>query len=189
MHAPGGGSREVWLPWHVVGRAAIKASAIDTEGRFSQIEFDDSRGTSPPLHVHHNGDESFYVIEGDIEVVCDGMRMLATSGDYVLIPRGQAHSYVVTSERARLLTTFAPAGVEEYFVTYGVPVVAGEPPPAPSNRIRTSSPPSSSATPSRSSDLRWRCRSGGTGRTWAAISSRQRPSCGGLLSGRAPPPA
>jgi quercetin dioxygenase-like cupin family protein len=131
VYAPGNGSREVWLPWHIVGRAAVKATAADTEGRFSQIEFDDSRGTSPPLHVHHNGDESFYVIEGDIEVVCDGRRMAATSGDFVLIPRGQAHSYVVMSERARLLTTFAPAGVEDFFVTQGVPVVPGEPPPPP----------------------------------------------------------
>jgi quercetin dioxygenase-like cupin family protein len=131
VHGPGSGSREVWLPWHVLGRAAVKASAADTEGRFSQIEFEDLRGTSPPLHVHHSGDESFYVIEGDIEVVCDGRRLAATSGDYVLIPRGQAHTYLVTSERARLLTTFAPAGVEEFFVTHGVPVIAGEPPPAP----------------------------------------------------------
>jgi quercetin dioxygenase-like cupin family protein len=131
VYAPGSGAREVWLPWHIVGRAAVKATAADTEGRFSQIEFDDSRGTSPPLHVHHNGDESFYVIEGDIEVVCDGRHMAATSGDYVLIPRGQAHTYLVTSERARLLTTFAPAGVEEFFVTHGVPVVPGEPPPPP----------------------------------------------------------
>jgi quercetin dioxygenase-like cupin family protein len=131
LHAPGAGSREVWLPWHVVGRAAVKASAADTEGRLSQIEFDDSRGTSPPLHVHHDGDESFYVIYGDIEVECDGRRLQATRGDYVLIPRGHAHSYLVTSERARLLTTFAPAGVEEFFVSHGVPVVAGEPPPAP----------------------------------------------------------
>lgn len=131
MHAPGGGSREVWLPWHVVGRAAVKASAVETEGRFSQVEFDDARGTSPPLHVHHNGDESFYVIAGEIDVVCDGRRLAAGAGDYVFIPRGHAHSYLVTSERARMLTTFAPPGMEELFVTRGVPAVAGEPPPAP----------------------------------------------------------
>jgi hypothetical protein len=49
----------------------------------------------------------------------------------VVIPRGHAHTYLVTSERARLLTTFAPARVKGFFVTHGVPVGAGEPPPAP----------------------------------------------------------
>jgi quercetin dioxygenase-like cupin family protein len=128
-HAAGSGEQEVWLPWHLHGRAALKASSADSEGRLAQIEFDDAHGTSPPLHVHHNGDETFYVIDGEITVVCDGRELTAGPGGYVFVPRGQAHSYVVRSERARLLVTYAPAGMERFFLDNGVPVVPREPPP------------------------------------------------------------
>ena len=37
--------------------------------------------------------------------------------------------YVVSSERARMLVTFTPGGLEAaFFVELGVPVVGGEPP-------------------------------------------------------------
>lgn len=128
-YSEGLGSRTVWLPWHVGGRAVLKASAAETEGRFSQIEFHDRYSTSPPLHVHHNGDEAFYLIEGEIDVMCDGRRLHARTGGYVFVPRGQVHSYVVQSPAARLLVTYSPPGMESFFLDNGVPIVEGEAPP------------------------------------------------------------
>lgn len=126
---PGQGLQEVWLPWHEGGRAAVKASAAATEGRSAVVEFLDHRGTSPPLHVHHNGDEAFYVIQGELEVVCDGRRLLADDGDFVFVPRGQAHSYLVRSSQARLLAIYTPPGMEQFFLDNGVPALPGDGPP------------------------------------------------------------
>jgi quercetin dioxygenase-like cupin family protein len=127
---PGEGCDALWLPWHEGGRVTIKATAEHSEGRFSQVEFDDVQGTSPPLHIHRSGDESFYVVTGEIDVVCDDERFEAEAGDYVFIPRGRPHTYLVRSERAKLLATYALPGFEQFFVDNGVKVVPGEPAPA-----------------------------------------------------------
>ena len=124
--ASGEGLADVW--WKS-GRVTVKAGGAETGHAFSQIEIDDPRGSGPPLHVHHNEDETFYVLEGEITVPrrrgADRPRAPATTSS---APRGIAHAYVVRSERARMLVTASPGGVEELFVTLGVPVTGSAPP-------------------------------------------------------------
>ena len=55
-------------------------------------------------------------------------RIDLSAGDYCFAPRDIPHTYIVRSERARMLTTLSPAGLEELFVTLGVPVTDAEPP-------------------------------------------------------------
>jgi quercetin dioxygenase-like cupin family protein len=114
--------------WWKTGRVAVKTSGAETGGRFSQVEVDDPLGTAPPLHIHHQEDETFYVLEGEITVFADGERIDASAGDFAFVPSGVPHAYLVRSERARLLVTFSPAGFEEFFVEMGVPVNGGGPP-------------------------------------------------------------
>ena len=114
--------------WWKSGRVAVKAGGAETGHAFSQIETDDPRGSGPPLHLHHNEDETFYVLEGEVTVLVGGERIDLEAGDYLFGPRGIAHAYVVRSERARMLVTASPSGVEEVFVSLGVPVTGAEPP-------------------------------------------------------------
>ena len=100
----------------------------ETGHAFSQIETDDPRGSGPPLHLHHNEDETFYVLEGEVTVLVGEERIDLAVGDYLFGPRGIAHAYVVRSERARMLVTASPGGVEEVFFNLGVPVTGSEPP-------------------------------------------------------------
>jgi quercetin dioxygenase-like cupin family protein len=122
---PGEGLANVW--WKT-GRLTVKAGGAETGGSFAQIETDDPRGTATPLHVHHNEDETFYVLEGEITVLVDGERIDLAAGDFAFAPRDIAHAYIVRSERARMLTTLSPAGLEELFVACGVPVTDADPP-------------------------------------------------------------
>ena len=126
-YKPGIGLAQVW--W-LGGRVAIKAGSEQTSGRFSQLEFDDPRGTAPPLHIHHGEDETFYVVSGSVTVLVGDERIEADAGDFVFAPRGTPHAYVVTSERARMLVTFSPGGVEEFFVEAGMPDDSSGVPPA-----------------------------------------------------------
>ncbi|HEX6391774.1 MAG TPA: quercetin 2,3-dioxygenase [Solirubrobacteraceae bacterium] len=112
--------------WWKTGRVWVKASGAETDGRFAQVEVDDPRGTAPPMHVHHNEDETFYVLEGEISVFAAGERTEVGAGEYAFVPRGVEHAYLVRSQRARMLVTFSPAGFEEFFVEIGV---AGDEPP------------------------------------------------------------
>jgi mannose-6-phosphate isomerase-like protein (cupin superfamily) len=123
--ASGEGLADVW--WKS-GRVTVKAGGAETGHALSQIETDDPRGTGPPLHLHHNEDETFYVLEGEVTIVVGDERFDLDAGAYLFGPRGVAHAYVVRSERARMLVTASPGGVEEVFVSLGVPVTGSEPP-------------------------------------------------------------
>jgi len=118
--AAGEGLADVW--WKT-GRLTVKIGAAETGDSFSQLETIDPRGTATPTHIHHNEDESFYVLEGDVSLFVGGERIELSTGDFAFAPRGIPHAYIVTSERARILTTLCPGGLEEVFVASGLPVV------------------------------------------------------------------
>jgi quercetin dioxygenase-like cupin family protein len=110
------------------GRMTIKVGGPETGGSFAQLETDDPRGTATPRHIHHNEDESFYILEGEVTVFVGDDRIDLSAGDFVYAPRGIAHAYLVTSARARMLTTLSPAGLEELFVDLGEEVTEADPP-------------------------------------------------------------
>jgi quercetin dioxygenase-like cupin family protein len=134
------GVTDVWWPYGpVVGRYSIKVSGEHTEGRLLQLLVTDSRGAAPPLHVHHDADETFYVINGELTVFVGDERIEARPGDFVFGPMGVPHAFLVTSDRAEFLVTFSPAGtqgpsgfgVDGFFREVAVPVVPGEALPEP----------------------------------------------------------
>ena len=49
-------------------------------------------GTGPPPHSHH-WDESFYVLKGEIEFLCDGKSQACKSGTLVHVPGGTVHGF------------------------------------------------------------------------------------------------
>src|SRR5436309_7991293 len=123
--ASGEGLADVW--WKT-GRITVKVAGAETGNAFSQIEVDDPRGGGTPLHVHHNEDETFYVLEGELTFLVGDERIDVAAGDFLFAPRDIPHAYVVRSERARMLVTASPGGVEQVFVSLGVPVAGSEPP-------------------------------------------------------------
>jgi mannose-6-phosphate isomerase-like protein (cupin superfamily) len=133
------GVSDYWWPYGpAVDRYSIKISGEQTDGGLLQLH-GSGPGVSPPLHIHHDADETWYVIAGELVILVGDERIRAGAGDFVLGPRGIPHSFVVASERAEFLVTFAPAGtkgpfgfgVDGFFREVAVPVVPGEPPPQP----------------------------------------------------------
>ena len=123
--ASGEGLADVW--WKT-GRITIKAGADETSGAFSQLVTDEPRGGSTPVHIHHNEDETFFILEGQVTFFVGDERIDAEAGDYCFVPRGVTHAYLVSSERARMLVTISPSGTEQLFVSLGVPVTGPEAP-------------------------------------------------------------
>jgi len=114
--------------WWKAGRITVKAGPDQTGNAFSQFVVDDPRGSGPPLHVHHNEDETFYVLEGQVTMFVGGERIDLEAGDYLFGARGVPHAYLVRSERARMLVTISHSGTEQLFVSLGVTVTGSEPP-------------------------------------------------------------
>ena len=73
-------------------------------------------GGGPPPHIHSREDETFYVLEGQIEFLLGEETITAGAGDFVNVPRGALHRFRNTgTETARLVLTFTPAGIERWF--------------------------------------------------------------------------
>jgi mannose-6-phosphate isomerase-like protein (cupin superfamily) len=132
------GVTDIWFP-PTAGRYTFKTAAAQTEGRLLQVLCQESRGGAAPLHIHHDADESWYVLDGELTVIVGEERMQVGAGDFVLGPKGIPHTFLVTSEQAEFLVSFAPAGtegpcgtgLEGFFREIGIPVVPGERRPDP----------------------------------------------------------
>ena len=73
-------------------------------------------GGGPPPHVHRREDETFYLLEGEIEFRLGDDTLTAGPGDFVNVPRGTVHCFRNAGDRtARMVLTFTPAGMERFF--------------------------------------------------------------------------
>jgi hypothetical protein len=75
------------------------------------VEFLNPAGFAPPLHRHLVEDELIYVLSGTADFHCDGEVLSAGPGDFVLLPVGLAHSFIVGPDgplRALTITSSWP---------------------------------------------------------------------------------
>jgi quercetin dioxygenase-like cupin family protein len=100
----------------------ILLSGADTDGRYCLIDMHIPSGGGPPPH-RHDFEESFTVLEGEIEASFRGEKSIVHAGQTVSIPANAPHSFTNASgAAARLLCICAPAGQEEFFAQVGVTV-------------------------------------------------------------------
>ena len=127
--APGEGE----TTWFQPNRMTVKASAETTGGAFGLLESFVRAGSSPPLHVHHREDESFWVLAGRVRFRAGDEEFAGGPGSFVFLPRDVPHTFVVEGdEDAHLLTLLTPGGGEGFFVDAGrEPQGPGLPPPGP----------------------------------------------------------
>jgi mannose-6-phosphate isomerase-like protein (cupin superfamily) len=116
------------LGWGPTGKIRILAGDSSTDGSFSIVECIEPPGSGAPLHVHHGEAEAFYILEGNVELICGGEKATAGPGDFVYTPRDVAHKFTVVGDKpARLLMMFSRPGFEMFFAEGGYPI---EQPPA-----------------------------------------------------------
>jgi quercetin dioxygenase-like cupin family protein len=116
------------------GNYRILVSGKETGGAFATIEMLVPPGGGPGPHAHAQFEESFYIVDGEVEVKSEAGTYTATKGAFISIPKGGiVHGFKNKSDKmAQLLCTVVPAGLEEMFLEMGTPVQAGQflPPPA-----------------------------------------------------------
>jgi quercetin dioxygenase-like cupin family protein len=116
--------------WFLGALSTIKASAETTAGRVAVTENWAPRGHGSPLHVHHNEDEWFYVLAGELTFWVDGQVTTATAGSFVYGPRDVPHTFIVSSDEARFLLVVEPAGFENFLLELSEPAQSPTLPPA-----------------------------------------------------------
>lgn len=101
--------------WYIGHLMSILISSQDTNGSFSLIHGYEIKGLEPPPHIHTKEDESFYLIEGEINYMVGNEVYRAKKGDWMYLPRNIQHSFEVQSEKAEVLIQLSPGGFEDYF--------------------------------------------------------------------------
>jgi len=98
----------------------------ETGGKYALWEAIVPPGGGPPPHVHSREEEGFVVLEGEITFQIGTERIVATAGTFANMPVGTPHSFKNESTLpARMLITVAPAGLEQMFFEFGVPLPPG----------------------------------------------------------------
>jgi quercetin dioxygenase-like cupin family protein len=111
------------------GIYTIILTGQDTGGRFCVVEMRVPPGGGPPPH-RHDFEETFRVLEGEVEFTFRGEKSVARTGATLNVPANAPHSFRNESGApARLLCICAPAGQEELFLAVGDPVQHAEGPP------------------------------------------------------------
>jgi len=110
---------------------ALHATGEATDGRFCLMEQATMPpGLASPYHTHHNEDEAFYVLDGQVRFICDGKWLDAGAGTWVYGPREIPHGFKVVGARpARMLFLCAPAGFEKFVLELCAPMDAVPGPP------------------------------------------------------------
>jgi mannose-6-phosphate isomerase-like protein (cupin superfamily) len=110
---------------------AFKAIAAQTGADFSLMERTvPPRGRRPLPHRHVNCSEAFWVLDGTITFVLDGVAQQGRRDDFLLVPRGASHTFGNDGdEPARLLVLHAPAA-DAYFAELEA-LWSGDTPPTP----------------------------------------------------------
>ena len=116
--------------WIVGDTLTFKATAETTGGTLTAIECEAAPGGGPPPHVHENEDESFYVLEGEFEILLSDELVRVGRGDYAFVPRGTVHRFAnVGEDVGRILILFTPGGPERFFRAAGSPASTDGPAP------------------------------------------------------------
>lgn len=124
--------------WFLGGGLHIwKAASEETDN--SMLVFEDhlERGKVTPMHLHADVDEALYVIEGEILLKdTEGNEHVVGAGGFTFAPRGWAHAFQVTSERARLLCIQTPGSGQAFYRNASEPVEDAVNRPVDFDRIR-----------------------------------------------------
>jgi mannose-6-phosphate isomerase-like protein (cupin superfamily) len=115
--------------WFFGMLAEVKASAADTDGRYTLVEITAPPGLEAPLHVHYTEDEGFYVLEGSVTVVVGDETVELASGGHAFGPRDIPHRFTIGPDGARMIWVLTPGGFENLIDEASVPAEAPTVPP------------------------------------------------------------
>lgn len=127
-----GGSPVVLLPGE--GRSidlgnfamSLKASGEQTGGSFALLEAAEPSDFGPPMHIHHDAAEAFYVLEGEYRIFIEADTHVCPAGSFIFIPAGIRHGFRVGDGPSRKLNLYAPAAMVGYFDDLSAAIVSGD---------------------------------------------------------------
>ena len=105
---------------------SVKASAEQTAGAFTLLEANEPADFGPPMHIHHDAGEAFYVVAGEYIIFVRDEQFACPAGSFVYIPAGTPHGFRVGAEPSRKLNIYTPAAMLGYFDELSAAIATGK---------------------------------------------------------------
>ena len=90
----------------------LVSAALNGAQHMEIILGDVERGAGVSTHAHPGMEQAQYFLEGEAEVIVDGVTYQARAGDLCFFPADVFHSIRVTSERMKVLIIYSPPFAE-----------------------------------------------------------------------------
>lgn len=97
--------------------AVVLADAPATSGAFTVLQTQgEPTDFGPPMHVHRDAAEAFYVLDGTYLMYVDRRQDLCPPGSFVYVPPHVAHTFKVVSQQpGTKLNIFSPSAMVGFF--------------------------------------------------------------------------
>jgi mannose-6-phosphate isomerase-like protein (cupin superfamily) len=83
-------------------------------------------GFGPPLHLHRDAAEAFFVLQGEYLMFLEDRQQLCPPGSFVYVPAGTPHTFKVTSTApGTKLNLFSPAAMVGFFEELAIAELSG----------------------------------------------------------------
>jgi mannose-6-phosphate isomerase-like protein (cupin superfamily) len=109
-------------------QVSVLATAEQTDGQFSLLQTrNEPPDFGPPLHLHRDAAEAFFVLEGEYLMFFEDRQQLCPPGTFVYVPPNTPHTFKVTSSVAGTkLNVFSPAAMVGFFQELALSESAGD---------------------------------------------------------------
>jgi glyoxylate utilization-related uncharacterized protein len=101
--------------------------SVKAEGAgLSLLEATEPPGFGPPLHIHHDAAEAFYVLEGEYSIFLEERSTMCPAGSFIYIPAGVRHGFRVGDVPSKKLNLYVPAAMVGYFDDLSAAIRGGD---------------------------------------------------------------
>lgn len=99
---------------------------VRTGSGFTLLEATEPPNFGPPMHIHRNAAEAFYVLEGEYVIFVDETEFRCPAGSFVYVPAGTLHGFRVGPVESRKLNLYVPEAMVGYFDELAAAIRSGE---------------------------------------------------------------
>jgi mannose-6-phosphate isomerase-like protein (cupin superfamily) len=104
---------------------SLKVSGDETGEAFALLEAAEPADFGPPMHIHHDCAEAFFVLEGEYRIFVEADEFDCPAGSFIYIPSGLRHGFRVGPLPSRKLNLYAPAAMVGYFDALSAAIPSG----------------------------------------------------------------
>ena len=105
---------------------SLKATGEETGGAFTLLEAAEPPDFGPPMDIHHDAAEAFYVLQGEYRIFIDEQAYACPAGSFIFIPAGIRHGFRVGAAPSRKLNLYTPAAMVGYFDQLSAAIKSGD---------------------------------------------------------------